>query len=380
MRLLHTSDWHLGRSLFNLSLLEDHACVLRQIVEIARDFRPHAVIIAGDLYDRAVPPPEAVELLDEILSRLVLDLDLHVIVLAGNHDSRERLGFAARLLERNRLHIAAARSPLRIVPLEDEHGTVEILALSYLEPAEAREFLDYDDLHDHDAALRALLAHAGARLRASRVILATHAFVEGGSTSDSERALTVGGAGLVSATCFDGFAFVTLGHLHRSQSVGEQRVHYCGAPLKFSFAEAGQQKSVSLIELNARGEFELHLVPLVPRRQMHCLEGTFDDLLRSTPPGVGREDLISVTLLDRQPVLDAMNRLRERYPNLLQLSQPALVEAGARGVRPPDHTRLSDQELFADFFRQVTGRPLDETERAELLATLDEFRRQEKDS
>lgn len=377
MRLLHTSDWHLGRSLFNLSLLEDHAAVLGQIVEIAREARPDAVLIAGDLYDRAVPPPDAVELLDDILSRLILDLELHVVVLAGNHDSRERLGFAARLLERNRLHIAAARSPVRIVPFEDRHGPVEILALSYLDPAEAREFLGPDDLRDHDAALRALIARARAGLGAPRSILAAHVFVEGGSASDSERPLTVGGAGAVSADCFDGFPFVALGHLHRPQSVGQERIHYSGAPLKFSFAEAGQQKSISLVELDARGDFELSRIPLLPRREMHCLEGFFDHLLRDPPPGVRREDLISITLLDEHPVLDAMNRLRERYPNLLQLSQPALVETQAAGVRPPDAARLSDDQLFADFFQQVTGRPLLEAERAELLAALEEFRRRE---
>lgn len=380
MRLLHTSDWHLGRSLFNLSLLEDQAAVLADIVEIARDYRPHALIVAGDLYDRAVPPPEAVDLLDDILSRLILDLELHVVLLAGNHDSPERLGFAARLLERNRLHIAAARSPIRIIPLEDEHGPFEIAAISYLDPAEAREFLDRNDLHDHDAALQALIAQARTLLQAHRVVLTTHAFVQGGATSDSERPLTVGGAGFVSPECFDGSDFVALGHLHRAQSVGNRPIHYSGAPLKFSFGEVGQPKSVSCIEIDARGESHIRLLPLSPPRELHCLQGSFEELYRNVPDGVRRDDLISITLLDKHPVLDAMNRLRERYPNLLQLSQPALVEVHSGGVRPPEPTRLSDQELFADFFQQVAGRPLDDAERAELLAALAEFHRQEKHS
>lgn len=359
VRLLHASDRHLGRSLPNLSLLEDHAAILAQIVEIARDRKPHAVLIAGDLNDRAVPPPEAVELLDDVLSRLILDLTLYVIVPAGNHDSRERFGFAARLLERNRPHITAADSPARIVPVEDGHGPVEILALSCLDPAKVREYRAPNELHDHDAALRAPAAPAHAGFRASRTVLATHAFVEGGSASDCERPLSVGGTGLVSPACFDGFDFVALAGLHRPQSVSQECLHYSGAVLRFSFPELGRQKSVSLVGMNARDELDLNRIPLLPLREMHCLEGLFDDLPRAAPPGVRLDDLISTTLLDKQPVLGAMNRLRARYPNLLRLSQPALVKTPTGGVRSPERARVSDQELFADFFRQVTVRPLE---------------------
>ncbi|MGB9606475.1 MAG: metallophosphoesterase family protein, partial [Bryobacteraceae bacterium] len=172
MRLLLSSDWHLGRSLFHERLLRDQHFVLSQILAIAREEKPQALIVAGDIYDRAVPTPDAVELLDDILSHSVLDLQLDVVLLAGNHDSRERLSFAARLLERNRLHIAAARDPFRLITLCDSSGPLDILALSYLEPPEAREFLRLPDPCDHDAALRALIASARPHLHASRTIIA----------------------------------------------------------------------------------------------------------------------------------------------------------------------------------------------------------------
>ncbi|MGB9605615.1 MAG: exonuclease SbcCD subunit D [Bryobacteraceae bacterium] len=210
-------------------------------------------------------------------------------------------------------------------------------------------------------------------------MIATHAFVAGGLESESERPLALGGAGAVTPGCFDGFCFAVLGHLHRPQSLHSDRIHYPGAPLKFAFSEADHQKSVSLVEIDARGRASTRRIPLRPRRELRCLEGYFDDLLRHSPPGVNPSDLLSITLLDSKPVLDAMNRLRQRYPNLLQLCQPALAQSTTRGVRPPNPAHFSEEDLFADFFQQVTGRALDDTERAELLAALDQLHRQEQD-
>ncbi len=380
MRLLHTSDWHLGRALAGERLIEDQAYALDQLIEAAKDFRPDAVVISGDVYDRALPPPEAVALLDHVLSELVLGLDLHVVLIPGNHDSRERLAFASRLLERNRLHIAGRREAFKWIELAGASGPCRILALPYLEPAEAREILGRPELEDHEAALRAALSQALAEEGGGRIVLAAHAFVAGGEPSDSERALSVGGTGAVAPDCLAGFCYVALGHLHRAQSVAEERCEYSGALLKYSFAEAEQQKSVNLVEIAPEGSLRLERRPLRPRRELRCLEGRFDDLMRATPPGVDREDLLSVKLLDERPVLDAAARLRERYPNLLQLSQPALLAPGSQGVRPAPGPAQDHMELFEDFFRQVAGRPLAAEERAELEAALEELRRQEQRS
>jgi len=377
MRLLHTSDWHLGRALAGERLIEDQAHALDQLIEAARDFRPDAVLISGDIYDRALPPPEAVALLDHVLSELILDLGLHVVLIPGNHDSRERLGFASRLLERNRLHIAGRREAFKWIELASGSGPCRILALPYLEPAEAREILGREDLADHEAALRAAIAQALSEARGGRIVVAAHAFLAGGQPSDSERALSVGGTGAVAADCFAGFCYAALGHLHRAQSVGEDRLQYSGALLKYSFAEADQQKSVNLVEIAPDGALRLQRYPLRTRRELRCLEGRFDDLMRAAAPGVGREDLVSITLRDDRPVLDAAARLRERYPNLLQLSQPGLFAPASHALRPVEGPATGHMELFEDFFRQVSGRPLGAEERAELEAALEQLRRQE---
>ncbi len=377
MRLVHTSDWHLGRMLAGERLIEDQSYVLQQVLDAARRFRPDAVVVSGDIYDRAVPPPEAVSLLDHVLSELVLSCQVPVVLIPGNHDSRERLSFASRLLERGRLHIVNPHEPFKVVPFNDEAGLVEVVAVPYLDPAEARELSGRADLVDHDAALRALLEVARRALRASRTVLLTHAFVSGGEPSESERPLAVGGTGEVGADCFAGFSYVALGHLHRAQCAGSSALQYSGSILKYSFQEATHEKSVNLVELDGRGRSHIERLPLWPRREVRCLEGRFDDLLAAAPPGVNPEDLLQITLLDERPVLDAAQRLRERYPNLLGLSQPALTASLRDAVRPQAGRFMTDEELFADFFRQVTGEDLSAEERAELRAALEESRRKE---
>lgn len=374
MRILHTSDWHLGRTLAGERLIEDQVYVLEQILDAARQFQPDVILVSGDVYDRAVPPPEAVALLDQILSELILGLETPVILIAGNHDSRERLSFASRLLERNRLHIVSRYEPFRILPFADAFGPAEVVAVPYLEPAEARELLKRDDLPHHDAALRAVLESVRAALGTARAILCVHAFVSGGTRSESERPLAVGGTGEVDAGCFDGFHYVALGHLHRAQSAGSEALQYAGSILKYSFSEAEHEKSVNLVELDAAGALRVERYPLRPRRDVRCLQGRFDELLRAVPAGVNAADLLSITLLDERPVLDAAARLRERYPNLLAIAQPALAPAGQDAVRPSGPSWAAGEELFADFFRQVAGEELSPEEKAELMAALTDCR------
>lgn len=377
MRILHTSDWHLGRMLAGERLLEDQACVLQQILDVARDFAPQVLIVAGDVYDRAVPPTEAVSLLDQVLSELVLGSQIPVILLPGNHDSRERLSFASRLLERNRLHIAAGDRTFHVFRFADEAGAVDVAALPYLEPAEVRSLLGRDDLHDHDAALRAVLERLGAELSAPRRVLALHAFVTGGQTSESERPLAVGGTGEVGVDSFGDFHYVALGHLHQAQAVGSPAVRYAGSILKYAFSEAAQQKSVNLVKLDATGAVRVECHPLRPRRELRTIHGYFDELLRAAPPGVGAGDLLHITLLDERPVVDAAARLRERYPNLLMIHQPALLDVSRAPIQPRPERRPSPEELFADFFRDVTGSDLSPEEQAELAAAIDQWRREE---
>ncbi len=393
MRLLHTADWHLGRIFHGQHLTEDQAYLLDQVVDIVRESGVDAVLIAGDVYDRAVPPPEAVSLLDDVLARLVLGLRVPVVVIAGNHDSPERLGFASRLLERGGLHVAGVPAPDGgPVVLEDRHGPVQIHPLPYTEPPVARQVLGLDGLDDHDSATGAFLDRLrGDRLDGSqthppggrRTVVVAHAFVAGGASSESERPLSVGGAGTVDPSRFRGFTYVALGHLHRPQAAGADHVRYSGSLFKYSFDEADHEKSVTLVEVDADGKVRVEEVPLRPRRDVRRVEGYFRDLLagRGVPPG-SREDYLMVTLLDTGAVLDPIGRLREVYPNVLHVERPALWTGGrdAGQGAGAERLRLDDMDLFRAFFLDVTGEQLSEEQEAAYASVVEDLRRRQREA
>lgn len=272
MRFLHTADWHLGRYFHGSSLVEDQAHVLDQLVELARCERVDAVLIAGDVYDRAVPPADAVALLDDVLARLVLGAGIKVVLVAGNHDSADRVGFAGRVAERQGLVLRGTLNHLTPVVLQDGHGEVAIHPLPYVEPAFARALPGAEGVHDHQGAMAAVLQQVRSRFVAGqRNVLVGHAFVAGGSASDSERPLSVGGSGSVSANTFEGFDYVALGHLHRPQSVGSERLQYSGSLLKYSFNEVDHVKSVSLVEFGADSSVVVQRIPLAAKRDLRIM-------------------------------------------------------------------------------------------------------------
>ncbi|WP_296900273.1 exonuclease SbcCD subunit D [Thiohalocapsa sp.] len=378
-RLLHTADWHLGRIFFNVSLLEDQAHALDQLLDIARDTRADALIIAGDVYDRAVPPADAVRLLDETLKRIALDLQLAVVLIAGNHDSAERLGFGAALMEERRCFL---RGPLgahtRPIEIAGRAGSARFHPLPYAEPAEVREHLGEPDLHSHDAALGALVRRLGTLPDDVPNIAVGHCFVTGGAVSDSERPLSVGGAGQVTAAHFAPFDYTALGHLHRPQAVAE-RVHYSGSLLKYSFSEATHTKSVSLVELDDDGA-RIERIPLTPRRDLRIVEGHLGDLLRGPAAGEHADDYLLFRLLDTGALLDPMGRLREVYPNALHLERPSLTTGGDSRGPSPEQIARGEEDLFADFFREVTGDALTPEQQAVLHEVLAGLRRQEREA
>ena len=380
MRLLHTADWHLGRLFHQTQLTGDQRHLLEQFVDLARDTRPDVVLVSGDIYDRAVPPHEAVTLLDEILSRLVLDLGLTVVVIAGNHDSPSRLGFGSRLLAAQGLHVVGppGAAPYR-VELADADGAVVVYALPYTEPAIAAKALGDDGLHDQAGVLRAMAARARAsHPTGARSVLVAHAFVAGGAVSESERPLSVGGVATVDPGVFAGFDYVALGHLHRPQSFAEGRLQYAGSLLKYSFDEVDHDKSVAIVELDGAGKVHTERVRLSPLRDVRRLEGVLADLLAS-PDARIREDYLCVSLLDKGPVLDAIGRLRQVYPNVLHIERPLFAPTGqGAGLGRPG--RKTEVELFEAFFREVTGDELSADEVRCFADTVDAFHRAEREA
>ncbi|MEW6753005.1 MAG: exonuclease SbcCD subunit D [Candidatus Latescibacterota bacterium] len=382
MRLLHTGDWHLGRTLHGAGLTEDQAHVLDQLVGLARQERPHAVLVAGDVYDRGVPPAEAIELLDEVVCRLVLDVGAPVVMIAGNHDSPERLAFGCRLLGERGLHILGQpeREPTAVV-LHDEHGPVHLYPVPYADPAQVRRRQGRQDLQGHQEALQYLLDGIRQRHPAGRRCTAVaHCFVAGLAECESERPLCVGGVGTVGAETFRGFDYVALGHLHRPQRCAGGRIRYSGSLMRYSFMEADHEKGVLLVEMDAAGRCQVRSVPLVPRRQVRCLQGTLAGVLEGAAHDPAREDYLMVTLLDDGPVFDAMGKLRQVYPNVLHIDRPAL-RLGADGEGPRlDHRRTGDLELFSAFYEQVTGEAPDAARQAVFAGIAEQVRRQEREA
>lgn len=378
MKFIHTADWHLGRLFHGVHLTDDQRHVLLQFVDLVKTEKPDAILIAGDIYDRAVPPPEAVELLDEVLSKLVIDLKVLVVVIAGNHDSPNRLHFGSRLFAERRLHVTGTLPrECNPVVIHDDGGPIHIYALPYAEPAFVRRCLEDEEVIDHGSAMRKLTDRLrSARTNGERRILMAHAFVSGGSASESERPLSVGGAGTVDSCCFKGFHYVALGHLHRPQQVGQEAVHYCGSLLKYSFDESEQTKGICIVEMDATGTCNMRMVPLSPRRDVRRIHGTMQELLQASTEGSAGGDYLEVTLTDEGPVLDAIGRLRKVYPNVMSIQRPALDQVRLSSDRPNVRGR-SERELFQSFFTQVTASALTAEQEQAFIAIVDGMERED---
>ncbi len=379
MRFIHTADWHLGRIFHGVHLTDDQAYILEQFVKLVSDVKPDAVLIAGDIYDRSVPPHEAVQLLDEVLYRVILDCRVPVLIIAGNHDSPQRLGFGHRLLARQGLYIIGRlTNSFMPVVLEDAYGPVYFCPVPYAEPPVVRELLGTQEVQEHDGAMAALAGQWATRVtaRARKVALA-HAFVAGGEESESERPLSMGGADQVLAAHFQSFNYTALGHLHKPQSAGGEHIRYAGSLMKYSFSEAVHHKSVTLVEMDASGTVNWEAVSLCPRRDVRCLDGYLNDILADLPGEAGKEDYLMVTLRDSGAILDPIGKLREVYPNVLHIERPYLTSGGVLRGPGSDHRRLSEMDLFASFFQQVVGEELSLEQQRVLADTVEQIYRQD---
>ncbi len=361
MRLLHSADWHLGRVYHGVSLLTEQAHVLDQFVHLAATHKPDAILLAGDIYDRSTPPAEAVRLLDRTLTQLVVDLQIPVIAIAGNHDGADRLAFGSHVLQRAGLTVRGpTQAHVEPVRLQDAHGTVAIFPLPYADPPTVRHALQVDALADHHAALDAQLSDIRGQIQpGERAVLVAHAFVRGGAVTESERDLSVGGTSAVGVELFGDFDFVALGHLHRPQQVGPAPVQYAGSLLKYSFSELDQQKSATLIELGPKGQVTTQRLPLQPLRDLRAVDGLLADIVARGAQDPHNQDYILARLTDEGAILDAMGKLRVAYFNALAIERAALMGAGNVLAAGRDHRKMRTEDLFADFYLEVTGKTLE---------------------
>jgi exonuclease SbcD len=360
MRLLHTSDWHLGRSLHRADLRAAQSAFLDHLVDVARAEKVDAVLVAGDVYDRAVPPVDAVELCEDALLRLH-DAGARIVLISGNHDSARRLGFGSGLLEKAGVHLRTRPGALaRPVVLEDAHGPVAVYGVPYLEPDAVRGELPpgQDEIPRGHAgvlghAVGCIRADAEARGIRRRVVMA-HGWVSGGAASESERDISVGGVGQVPAELFAGFGYVALGHLHGQQTVAPH-MRYSGSPLPYSFSEASHRKGSWLVDLDDAGTARVEQVPAPVCRRLSALRGRLADLLGSVAYGQYEEDFASVTLTDPSRPEGAMDALRARFPHVLVLAfEPEGVLPDQRGYRARTAGR-DDLAVASEFVRHVSN-------------------------
>ncbi len=359
MKFAHLSDLHLGKRLCEQSLLEDQREILRRILAILDEERPDGVLIAGDVYDKPVPPAEAVQLFDEFLVQLARR-GAPVFVISGNHDSAERIAFGGRLMSAGGVYMAPVYDGrVEPVTLTDAFGPVDVYLLPFVKPAGVRRFFpDREILTYTDAVAAAVETMAPDPAR--RSVLVTHQFVTGAARCESED-LSVGGSDNVDASVFDAFDYVALGHLHGPQAAGRPTLRYCGSPLKYSFSEAGQTKSVTLVELAEKGRVEVRARPLTPLRELVELRGRYEELtLRSFYQATSYpEDYLHITLTDEEDIPDAVGKLRVIYRNLLKLDYDnTRTRAGRWDAQLPDARRKSPLELFAELYEKQNGQPM----------------------
>lgn len=357
MKLLHTGDLHIGKTVNGFSMMEDQRHILRQIYEISCGEKADALILAGDIYDRAIPPAEAVVLLDQFLTDMAA-AGIPVFLISGNHDSPERLGFAGKLLEDKGIHIAGIyENGLKEVKVADHYGEVTFVLMPFVRPAAV-------GAKSSGEAVGHMLSK---RVKGKgRSVLITHYFVTDmgrePELSDGETTVHVGGLDNVEASLFDGFDYVALGHIHKPQRIGQREIYYAGAPLAYSFSEAGQEKSVNLVELKRKGEMAVRRIPLKPLHEMRRIRGRLEELMRPEIVAAGdADDYIRAELTDEEELVDPIGTLRSVYPNIMQI----VLMKNEEKENMVYTTRLQERrksipELFQDFYEMIRGEKPDE--------------------
>ncbi|MBP3039836.1 exonuclease SbcCD subunit D [Bacillaceae bacterium Marseille-Q3522] len=371
MKFIHTADWHLGKLVHGVYMTEEQRYLLKQFVQLVEKEQPDAVIIAGDLYDRSVPPTDAVELLDETLFKINVELKIPVIAIGGNHDSAERLSFGSSWYRHSKFFLAGKLTnnfePITI-------KGVNFYLIPYAEPGVVRQLFEDESIKSHQDAFAAIIGRIEPTLRENEAnVLVGHAFVLGGETSDSERTLSVGGTGCVQANLFSPFSYTALGHLHNPDAIRHQSIKYAGSLLKYSFSEAKQQKAISIVNIDEHGTFTIEKRTLQPLKDMRELEGHLEELLDPAFYEQQKtDDYLKITLLDEGAILDPMNKLRQVYPNVLHLERKIQQRDMKRKqmMNAIKERQRSEFELFAQFYEEVTTASFTEDKREIIVQAL----------
>jgi len=369
MKFFHLSDLHLGKRVNEFSMIGDQYDVLMKIVELAKEHTPDAVLIAGDVYDKSMPTVEAVQLLDRFLVWLN-ELNVAVFMISGNHDSTERVAFGADLLRNSNVHIVQSyQGKLTPITMTDSSGEFHIWMLPYLKPSLVKRHFSEKDINTYTEALRAVLSNVELD-HSKRNVLVAHQFVTGAVTSESEE-LFIGGSENVDGSLFDAFDYVALGHLHRPQHIGRETLRYCGTPLKYSFSEVNDRKSVTVVEMGKKGDAVISTLPLEPTHEMRVIKGTYNELMsRDFQRTLDTDDYIRVILTDEHEEPDARRKLELVYKNLMCLEYDnKRTQAAANFTTAVTTEKKSPAGHFEDLFEMQNGQPFSE-EQSEYVTTV----------
>lgn len=373
MKLIHLSDLHLGKRVNEFSMIEDQQYILTEIIEICDEEQPDGVVIAGDIYDKSVPPAEAVQLFDDFLTALA-KRRLQVFIISGNHDSAERVAFGGRLMHQSGIHISPAyNGEIYPISLNDEWGTVNFYMIPFVKPAHVRRFYEEEVIESYTDALKTIIDDINI-IDNQRNVLITHQFVTGADRCESED-ISIGGSDNVDAGIFSGFDYVALGHLHGPQNMTGERIRYCGTPLKYSFSEVNHKKSVTVVSIKEKGNLSVRTIPLIPKRDLREIRGTYMELTsRANYEGTDTQDYMHITLTDEEDIPGAVGKLRVIYPNLMKLDYDNKRTRGSAEVSYSDeHKGKTPLQLFGDFYEQRNNQPMSKEQENFLQKLIEEI-------
>lgn len=358
MRFLHLSDLHLGKRVNEFSMLEDQAYILKEILNIIDEQKVEAVLIAGDVYDKVIPSAEAVRLLDDFLTRIAAR-ELPVFLISGNHDSAERVAFGSRLMSSRQIYLSPVfESDVEPITISDRYGEIHIYMLPFVKPSLVKRVYPEEEIITYQDAVNAAVQHMQIDTDKRNILLA-HQFVTGAARCDSEE-LSVGGLDDVDASIFDGFDYVALGHLHGPQKIGKETVRYSGTPLKYSFSEANQKKSVVIVDVEEKGKINIQQILFLPKHDMQEIRGTYMEVTAlDFYKDMKTDDYLHITLTDEEDIPDAIGKLRTIYPNIMKLSYDNLRTRAAVTVRgTAEVEEKSPMELLKEFYELQNNQPM----------------------
>lgn len=374
MKLIHLSDLHLGKRVNEFSMLEDQEYILTKIINIIDEQEPQVVIIAGDIYDKSVPSTEAVELFDDFLVRLS-KRKLKVFAISGNHDSAERIAFGGRLMDKSGIYMSPVyNGRVEPISMEDDYGNLNFYMLPFVKPSNVRRFFPENKIDSYTDAIKHVVDEMHMD-KEERNILITHQFVTGSSRTESEE-ISVGGTDNVDIRAFDGFDYVALGHIHRSQQCGKEHIRYSGTPLKYSFSEAKDTKSVTIVDMKEKGNIEISLVDLIPKRDMVEIKGRYDEIMLKSfyEETTFGEDYMHITLTDEDDIPDVLTKLRVVYKNIMKLDYDNLrTRHYAEITGASDVKRKSPFEHFSEFYKQQNGQPMNGEQTTFMMDLIEEI-------